>query len=293
MKLFYDISELGWSMYLAAHIRYLHDRNIKVAVATPNSKAVLYRGVAYEILPMPKQYNTTYHNLPSDGNHLFDPVTNERLKDHRQLSQPFRAAYPGYRIVTKYSMFENKRVFKPYMHSTESEDFCSETFGEKLIIILFPRHRESKFKCRNIDKDYYTEIASRLCSSFTDCRIVSIGSKEGAYNITVDSPNFYNLVGYDDDKTLDILVALCNSKRAIAAIGTQSGPVKISLLCKTPSFIYGHEETRHLVTENWSNTETGFWKLGESEDKYIVSNFDEMYKQTFTFVIKQYKKRKK
>lgn len=293
IKLFYDISELGWSMYLAAHIRYLFEHNVKAAVVTPKAKEVLYRGVAHEILPMPQQYKVKYHTLPSDGNHLFDPETNTRLKDHLELSKPFREAYPGYKIVTKYSTFADQRVFKPYQHTKESEEFCKKNFGDNLVIIIFPRHRESKFKCRNVDKEYWIEIATKLCSSFTDCIIVSIGSKNGAYDIMIDHTNYYNLVRYDDNKTLDILVALCNSNMALATVGTQSGPIKISLLCKTPSFIYGHEETRHLITENWSKTDAGFWMLGESEDKYIVSDFDEMYQKTFNFITKQYNKRKK
>lgn len=292
VRLFYDISELGWSMYLAAHIRYLFEKKIKAVVATPKSKEVLYRGIAYEILPMPEQFNEVYQNFASDGNHLYNPVTNEKIKDHWQISQPFRDAYPDYKVITSYTTFEKRRIFKPYIHSEDAEEFCRKTFGDKPVIIVLPRHRKSKFKIRNIDKEYYTEIIDRLCSGLGDCNIVTIGSKGGACDITLDYQNYYNLVKHDDDKTLDILVALCNSKRAIAAIGTQSGPIKISLLCYTPAFIYGHEETRHLVTENWSNTEAEFWKLGESEDKYVVSDFEEMYKQTFNFINKQYIKRK-
>ncbi|PIE53416.1 hypothetical protein CSA37_01500, partial [Candidatus Fermentibacteria bacterium] len=38
---------------------------------------------------------------------------------------------------------------------------------------------------------------------------------------------------------------------ARAAVGNQSGTVKMTLLCGTPTFIFGHEVHRHTVTENW------------------------------------------
>jgi len=51
-------------------------------------------------------------------------------------------------------------------------------------------------------------------------------------------------------KTLDMMVAFCNTKLARAAIGNQSGTVKMTLLSGTPTFMFGDEKQRHMITEN-------------------------------------------
>jgi hypothetical protein len=90
-----------------------------------------------------------------------------------------------------------------------------------------------------------------------------MGSTDGAFNgLDPGRPNFRDLVGYDDSITLDLLVALCNTGRAVAAVGNQSGTVKITLLCGTPTFIIGHERKRHIIDENWSRTKAGFYEAG-------------------------------
>jgi len=277
MRAFYDISEIGWSMYLSAHVSYLESIGEQVAVIAPKSKHVLYLNKCTKVLPMPSKFYDVYNNLPSDGNHLYDPRTKDRIKDHNQFKLIFEEAYPEYSIVTNYSKFENERIFSSYDHSEYASYISDLIFNDNKVILIFPRYRQDKFKCRNIPLDQWQEIILKLCSTFPTCIIVSIGSTSGAYNINFnDVQNYINLVNYDDEHTLDIMISLCNTKRAICAVGSQSGPPKLTLLNKTPTYMFGDEKYRHTHIENWSGTKCGFWDVISTPDKYIIPQFKNM-----------------
>jgi hypothetical protein len=262
--LYYDIGELGWTMYLAAHLRYLFLRGRPAAVAAPPSKEVFYRGSALEILPIPAAWSEKWGRFPSDGHHLYDPRTRRRIRDHRVLSAEFVEAYPQYEVVTGgYGRFPGETVFEPYRHSPGMEDLAGELFGSKRVILAFPRKRKGKFAGRNLPQGLWTALVRTLCDRFPDLVTVALGSSGGAIRgLDPGRENYRDLVGYDDSITLDLMVALCNTGRAAAAVGNQSGTVKITLLCGTPTFIVGHERERHTVDENWSGTRVGFHEAG-------------------------------
>jgi len=263
MKLYYDVGEIGWSMYLAAHIRFLKENSEPAGVICSEAKRVFYRGAASEILTLPPEWKEKFGSLLSDGGHLYNPRTGRRVKDHSIISEPLRNAYPNYEIVTRYGTFPDSRTFAPYEHSEEAEKFCRDTFGERKVIMVFPRCRASKFKGRNIPRKHWEVIINSLCRSFPDRIVASFGSLNGAYgDIDVQHENFTSLVGKNDSLSLDWMVALCNTGTASAAVGNQSGPVKMTLLCGTPTFIFGHEEKRHTVEENWAGTRVGFHNVG-------------------------------
>ncbi len=288
IDLFYDISELGWSMYLAAHLKYLHRQGRRVGIICPPSKRVLYRDCTEIILPIPRLFTDKFGSFPSDGNHLFDHKQNIRIKDHNVLSRPFKRSYSKFNIITEYSKFEQERIFEPYEHSIVIEKHCKEIFDDNPVIIVFPRHRTSKFKCRNIPKSNWINIIRSLCRAFPQAHVVSIGSINGAYDINVDENNYHNFVIHNNDETLDILVALCNIGQAICAVGNQSGTVKITLLCNTPTYIFGDEKTRHSDIENWSNTDCQFWEARLTNEGYEIPRFQEMIKDIISFVGKYY-----
>lgn len=290
VDLYYDISELGWSMYLAAHLKYLYRQGKRVGVICPASRKVLYRDCTEVILPMPRLFNDKFGSYPSDGNHLFDHKKNIRIRDHNLLSRPFKRSYPRFNIITKYSKFEGHRIFEPYEHDIKMEKYCKEIFGNKPVIIVFPRHRTSKFRCRNIPRPSWVNIIRALCRAFPQAMIVSIGAINGAFDINISENNYRNLVIHNNDETLDILVALCNSGQAICTVGNQSGTVKIALLCKTPTYIFGDEKERHSDIENWSKTDCGFWEVKLTSDGYAIPRFQEMVKDIISFAGKYYYK---
>ena len=287
LKLFYDISELGWSMYLAAHIKFLHKHNEKVGIITTPGKFVMYRDCVNLMLPLPTEYKQAFGNLPSDGNHLFDPISNIRIKDHKILSAPFKKAYPQHEnnIITTYSKFENECVFEPYQHSRIAINLCNDIMKDySNVILIFPRCRSSKFKSRNIPKLYWNIIVDALCTQYKNHLIISIGTRDGAYILNdISQKNFVDLVGVDNGKTLDMLVAFCNLKYATVAIGNQSGTVKMTLLCGTPTFIIGDEKQRHQVDENWANTKCGFYECRLTSTGYTIKDLEDLTNQIITF----------
>jgi len=261
-RLFYDIGELGWSMYLAAHLKHLHRRDESAAIAVSGAREVFYRDCTREILPLPEEWSRHFGRYPADGTHLYNPRTGRRIRDHQLLSEPFRRAYPDHEVVTTYSRFEGKRIFEPYRHSPHALELCRYELGEAPVILIFPRRRGGKFRGRNVPRRQWDLIAGALCEAFSDCLVVALGSANGAWrDLRVSHSGFRNMVGWNDRHTLDMMVALSNTRQAIAAVGNQSGTVKMTLLGGTPTYIFGHERERHTVTENWARTEVGFWEV--------------------------------
>jgi hypothetical protein len=285
-------------MYLAAHLKYLHRHQKSAAIIAPEAKEVLYRDCVREILPIPAEWTRLFGRFPADGTHLYNPRTHRRIRDQQLLSEPFREAYPEYELVTDYSRFEGERIFEPYLHSELAAELCAREFGDVPLIVIFPRRRRGKFRGRNIPRRQWQVIASALCESISDCLVVALGSAGGAWpDLRVESDRFRNLVGWDDHRTLDMMVALCNTGQAVAAVGNQSGTVKMTLLCDTPTYIFGHERERHTVEENWADTPVGFWEVssrigirprGDRKANltgYRLGDLDAMIKEMLTFVI--------
>ena len=153
---------------------------------------------------------------------------------------------------------------------------------------MFPRKREGKFSNRNLPLDFYITLLHRLVDEFPNEIIIQIGSANSSYNLSgvISGEIFYDLVNYNDDETVDMLVALCNMDMASFSIGSQSSLPKISLLCGLPSFIIGHQKKRHTIDENWINTNVGFYDLNKSSnDKYEMSDdcINECIDQIITF----------
>ena len=282
-----DFAELGWSMYNAGHAKWLvrkQNKSVNIILRDPG-REVLYRDVASKFIPMPEEWMKTYGHLPSDGNHLYDPRTNKRVKDWNLLLHIIRKKYPNLNILNSYSKFENQRIMEPYKHSKEAEDlYYSITKGCKSIII-FPRYRTSKFAVRNLEPKKWVELTSVLCNTFRNYKIVAFGTKDGALQFpNINAPNFVNLIGYNDKKTLDMMIAAFNTRMCICSVGNQSAPPKISLLCRCPSYMFGHERKRHQIEENWSNTPCGFWEARLSSNGYIIPNFNLMIDDIIKFI---------
>jgi len=282
-----DFAELGWSMYNAGHAKWLvrkQNRKVNVILRDPG-REVLYRDVVNKFYSMPEEWMRTYGHLPSDGNHLFDPRTNKRIKDWNALLYPIKKKYPNLNILERYTKFENQRIMEPYQHSKEAEDLYYKETDGKPSVIIFPRFRTSKFAIRNLEPSKWIHIINTLCVTFKDLKIVAFGTKDGAININnIKHKNFVNLIGYNDNKTLDMMIAAFNIRMCKCSIGNQSAPPKISLLCRCPAYMFGHERRRHQLEENWSKTPCQFWEARLSNNGYHIPNFDLMVEDILKFV---------
>jgi hypothetical protein len=274
--LFFDISELGWVRYLSAHINYLKKQGNYIAICTNHSRHVFYRDIVDEILPMPDRYYQQFGHLQSDGNCLYNPNT-DIIIDYKYIVSFFKGEFPDYEVIDKYSMFNGQRIFEPYKHSKESEIFC-EKF--KKVIIVFPRYRESKFARRNIKKENWIKVIETLCEKYPDIDILSIGGKSATYDINVDYKNYYNLI--EEENVLDILVCLCNTGKVLSTFGTESGISLVATICKANTFMIGEGKER-INRENFSNTIILCYQVKESDDGYIIEDFNDVINKFIKF----------
>lgn len=255
---FIDVGELGWSLYLAAHIRWLKKYTDSIiAVITLPDRKCLYEGIADDVIEVPDKFRKKYDLYRQDSFKL-------RHLDWEQLRGFFLPYIPaGYRVAKHEEyptqIFSNNRIYEPYKYSKPREN------GKE--IIIFPRCRPGLWQRRNLQEKFYTRLIKRLCDEFPKFIVRTIGTKDGAYDMTIKRPNYINWVGKDE--TIQNLIDKCQS--AVAAVGSQSSPPKLTLLQGVPTFIIGHQKERHIKEENWMNTKVGFYEI----DKRAYETFND------------------
>ncbi len=287
---FIDIGEIGWSQYLSGYINYLKTtKNQKSIIICHPYKNVLYRNIADDILPIPECWNLEYSKYETEGSHLFDTENRIRVMDMFNITKLIRDTYPKLNYSLDYGKFINERIIIPYSHN---QIYLNELNIVDNCILVFPRCRPSKFSERNIDKRFWISMINTLCDIYPKLKIISIGSLRGSFNLSNDITydNFIDLVPYDDLKTLDIMVGLCNTKQAICSFGNVTGPIKMALVCGTPSFVFGHDHELKRITqeENYCNTDCGYYscQLPNGNDPYVTSftiNESDLMNQVISF----------
>jgi hypothetical protein len=266
-EIWLDLGELGWSMYLSAHLRWLRQQGKKAeAVMTLEGRECLYEGLVKNIFSL--------HWKDKKGMEP-DCFGFYGLPDHK-LRAYFNAKVPaGYQLsetqpLTGWSwmeIFKNEMIFEPYPYKDKSLNNLSKIIAMKEILV-FPRYREAKPFCyKNLPKTFYVILVMRLCDEFPKCTIRTMGTKEGAYDITkeeIGRCNYINHIG--KTPTIQALIDRCQC--ALGAVGSQSAPPKIMLLQNVPTFMIGHTRKRHQEEENWGKAKCGFCELGTSIDSY-------------------------
>jgi len=253
---FIDIGELGWSMYLAAHIRWQKkNTDNKIAVMTYPDRRCLYEDLADMVMEVPAAFYNKF-DIKRQNCLGIKEVAPNILKD---FLFPYLA--DDYHMPDDF-VLSCKNSFKGHF------DFVPYKYSKKLVgkeeVLIFPRQRHGGwYKNRNLKESFYIELIKQLCDEFLDLNIRTIGTTLGAYNIILDKPNYINYVGKGDG--LQDMIDRC--QLAVAAVGGQSAPPKISLLQGVPTFIIGHEKERHVNKENWMNTKTGFYEI-------VASSYD-------------------
>lgn len=287
---YFDIGEIGWSQYIAGHVRYLAEvKKRKVAVVCHPHKRVLYRQSATLVLPIPDEWNKKFSHTEVEGFHLYNPENNTKMTNLQNISKLIREAYPGLPFRFNYSKWVDSRIMAPYFHKPEILD---EAKIDGDCIIIFPRWRPSKFASRNIKKEIWISMVNKICERYPHMKIVSVGSPGGSLTLNgiINHANFIDLVPYDNLKTLDILVGLCNTGQAKVTFGNVTGPIKMAMVCGTPSFIFGYKKERNRLTreENYCNVDCGYYDCyfppngNELKDSFDV-NENELLLQTFKF----------
>jgi hypothetical protein len=245
-----DIGELGWSLYLVAHARWLKEQGNKVLVMTSKDRRCLYEGVADTIMPTPQKFYEIWGEMPQH-------CLGRYGANESELVEYFERNIPkSYVLADKFRFncvwfFEDKMIHAPFKMRQDLN-------GKG--ILIFPRWRpEPQYATRNLPKDWWIGLVNTLCMVYSDFRIIALGTKNGAYDLEeVKSSSFENLVGKTE--SVQDVIDLCSI--AITAIGSASSLPKISLLQGVPTFVIGHEKERVIKTDNWLNTEVGFREIG-------------------------------
>ena len=255
---FIDAGELGWSLYLSAHVRWLKKRvNFSVIVITYSDRRCLYSGIADDVIDIPKEFHDKY-DINKQDSYKIRKVGSDEIKDF------FRSYAPkGYRFAehNEYptKIISDRRIYKPYKYSKHRE-------GRREILV-FPRCRPLLWVLRNLPEEFYINLIRRLCEEFPKLIVRTVGTKNGAYDIKLNNLNYVNWIGKSND--LQDLIDNCQS--AVAAVGSQSAPPKISLLQGVPTFVIGHQMERHVENDNWMNTKIGFFVI----DKRAYRTFND------------------
>jgi len=250
-EIFLSVGELGWALYLSAHLRWRKKQGKLVdAVMCLPGQDCLYEGLADKIFHAHWKHKEGieqecfgFYGLPDYKLRAFFnakvPAGYEVAK-----SQPLQA-------LSREEIFPGQMIFKPYP---------SKTNGEKVYILVFPRCRPAyPFSIKDLPKEFYIKLINTLCDEFQDKLITAVGTKDGAYNITeIKRDNYMNFVG----KTPTIQELIDMLQISFGAVGSQSAPPKIALLQGVPTYMIGHTKKRHQNEENWSNTRCGFWEIG-------------------------------
>lgn len=271
--LFYDCGEIGWTQHIVAYIKKFKKDSPwrRIAVVTSKAKYVFYRDCCDNLIEIPDDFSKLVEGFEPERHFFIDPEDSKRKIKHSKLKNYFESKFPNCVIFSEYEKFINPNFgrwyYRPYISSLDARRFVKELCGDDKAILIFPRKRPGNFGRRNLPLSFYRKLVPMLKEQFSGL-LISIGSREGAYNIS----NVVNLVKHNDDETLDILVAFCNLKKAIMTIGPQSGVSKIALLCGIPSFMIGHQEERHVKVENWANTAVEFFTISQHD----YSQFDQV-----------------
>jgi len=267
---FVDIGELGWSLHISAHVRWLKkNTNSSVAVIALTDRKCLYEGLADIILDIPKIFFNKFDSQKQDCFSLRRTLA-KSLSDFFASYIPAGYSIPDYFIFDCRLRFGNKVIYEPYKYSKSIEGDAE--------ILIFPRFRPGDWKYRNLPEIFYIQLIERLCDEFPELMIRTIGALEGAYNIQIEKLNYVNWVGKGE--SIQDFIDRC--QLAVAAVGSQSALPKISLLQGVPTFMIGHDLERHVTRDNWSHTKAGFYlvpKMG-----YATINQEDCINKVIGFI---------
>lgn len=269
-KMYVDVGELGWSLYLSGHIRWLKEHTDEhIGVTTHADRCCLYNEIADAVYNVPDDFYTKFRR----GREVFFGL---RGVSATELSDFFmKRIHSGYKLegFFGYKIKWDKIIFKPYL--------CSKALNGKKEILILPRCREAKAGRRNLPKCFYAKMVGILCDEYPDHIIRTIGIPSGAYNINgIKKANYVNDVREGAD--LQELIDRCQV--AVVAIGSQSAPPKITLLQGVPTFMVGHQRERHINTENWMSTKVEFYDIPKYH--YDKLNSTDCLKKVMAFVSK-------
>jgi len=274
-EVFLDIGELGWSLYLSAHMRWLKENNYPIpAIMTSPGRKALYNDMKPTFFKVPDEFYNDFSGRPQNCFALY-VASGKELRDY------FNSRLPVDYAISESQPFDCHLYKKIYVRKMifTSYPYEAKLRGQKEILV-FPRARMAvPFDLRNLTRAFYIALINRLCEEFKNFTIRTLGTKTGAYDLTeIQKSNFINFVG----KTPTVQTLIDRYQLAIVTIGGQSAPPTLGLLQGIPTFMIGHEKDRHVRHENWMNTKAGFYEI--NKNNYDQFEFTDCITQIVDFV---------
>lgn len=265
MRKFLDVGELGWALYLTAHINWLIARGHKCMVYTN-------RPCLFNCQTEPIEDFEWWDN-PADGFGRIG-VSDEEVREVYPDIEKYLKIEPNLKPDGKRSV--NWEITRMCIHLPLRR---TQIIDGDYIVVL-PRYREDKYhSSRNLPEKFYRDLMRRLSE---DHKVFSVGSAGGAYDIELLTPEYRNLVGKTSIQ--DMVNLLSNATKVI---GGTSAPPKIALLQGVPTFIIGHEKYRFQRQDNWSCTPCGFYEIGKDEYQDVKLT-NAVYEKIYNFVEKKF-----
>jgi len=288
------LGEFGWELsHWMPHVRWLRQqyKDRKIIVASYKGRHSLYQnGIADEFWSLPDWFTKEKYDCD-----CFESLCGQKMyakiikyfKDKlesKYISQNIAWTKPprGFNKILR----NNKHVLFDKLTAsanavTESKRLIQQ-HGGKPVVIVFARevHRKTfldvvnnqirhcedlrnPLPSNNWPRSYWENLFERLYDQFGDKVTFAIGgTKDGncLLGIAKEYGDVIDLADIDISQSLDITIAMLNS--ALCSISSQSGPTHLSVQCGCPSFIYGHEEQRHMVDDNPLEADVVFMKTG-------------------------------
>jgi len=278
-EMFLDIGELGWSLYLSAHMKWLKKEGQDIpSIMTLPSRECLYEGLAPSIHLVPDSFYKKF-DLRQQNCFVLYKVPIKNLKAYFNSNMP-----KGYRLSEEQRLewndwthvFRDEQLFEPYPSKVRL-DRTKE-------ILVFPRWRVAvHFRKRNLPADFYGDLINRICAENKDCVVRAMGTLSGAYNIPMSRQgvawgNYRNWVG----KTSSLQAVIDKCQIAICTVGGTSVLPKLAMLQGVPSFVIGHEPKRFEMWENWRGTKVGFHKV--EGKRYHKIDFERCIVEVLSFI---------
>ena len=284
--LYYDCGELGWSLYLLGHLTHLTlvRKRTDIAICTYRNRETLYRHLDIEIVPMPDPLLEKISNYDQDGIQLYKLDTNERIHNDK-LYKLFDDYFKDRYIINKdYHKFANESVHRPIPSNNSALKSATNIIDDNECILVFPRKRAGKFGKRNLPEEFYIELVNKFLKIYKGITVLSVGLQTSSYWLgkTIKHPDFIDLTSYNSKWLLEITIALFNTGRAMFSVGSQSALPKLSLLQTVPSYMIGHQKSRHVNVDNWMNTSCGFHEVTD----YSALDIDDCISDIISFIDK-------
>lgn len=274
-EMFLDIGELGWSLYLSAHIRWLkrQEEEIEAVVMCYPDRRCLHEGIADRVLDVPGCFELSF-NKEFQGCGKIKRQPRGAFHNFFKHFTPTGFTLRSDLLWVHFASFKGKAIYEPYPYSRNGK--------EKNEILVFPRARMAPgYKNRNLPWDFYHNLIYSLCENFEHYTIRSVGVPEGAWSINYNSRiNYINSV--KPENTIQDVIDFCQN--AVAAVGAQSAPPKLALLQGVPTFMIGHQKGRHTIGENWMQTPAGFFEIERDKKAYFGFNNPACIEQIISFV---------